>query len=481
VAAHATHQRLDDEQVQLGDRAKPLARTLMIAAVIGLVVSAGLGLVAGDRFKGFFHAYLAAYGFFVSLGLGAIFFVVVQHLTKAGWSVNVRRIAEALASTMPAIAVLSIPILVSVALYNGDLYPWAKHLNAGHGHHAAPHDEHAADTDHAEKAAGQQHPAADASGHAEAAEPDAGKQVSTKEHASKLSGQQMTPAEIEHHTAEKRHYLNLPFFFIRMAIYLGAWSLIGLWYWRNSVAQDADGDLSRTEKMERFAPMAAIVTMLTLSFGAVDLLMSLDPIWYSTIFGVYYFAGAAISIMAFMAITLHLLQAAGFLRNSVKVDHYHDLGKFLFGFTFFYGYIAFSQFMLMWYGNIPEENFWWQRHGGTTVSTDVTIWSFVLIALLFGKILIPFAGLLSRHVKRNKQGLIFWSVWQLAFCALDIFWIVMPQMGKSFNVMTVLMYLAAFVGIGGIMVSLFLTRLSAHSLRPLRDPRLHESTGFINV
>lgn len=475
MAAHATHHRPEDDKTQLGDRARPLATIAMGAAVIGLLACFGLGFIADEdhSFRRCLHAYLAAYGFFLSLGLGSLFFVIVQHLTKAGWSVNVRRIPETLASTMPLLALLSIPLVLSVVMNNGVLYPWAQPLHVAEHHEEtpAPAAEHAAD---------KQAPA-EAEGHA-AAKTEEGK--GEVEAAGAEEGHEGA-AEHKHHfleeVATKQKYLNVPFFLVRMAIYVGVWCVVGLYYYRNSVRQDADGDIERTNRMQLFSPISAILTMLTLTFAAVDLLMSLDPLWYSTIFGVYYFAGCAIGIFAFMSLTLHLLQANGYLKGSVTADHYHDLGKFLFGFVFFWGYIAFSQFMLLWYGNIPEEIGWWRLHGGTTVSADVTIWSYVLLALLFGKLLLPFGGLLSRHVKRNKAGLIFWSCWLLVFQALDIFWIVMPQLKGYFNTMTVVMYLAAFVGIGGVVLAAFLRTLGSNSLRPLRDPRLDESMAFTNI
>src|SRR5262249_40398389 len=148
VAAHATHHRPDDDKVQLGDRARPLITAATVAAVIGLVAAVGLGFVAGDSFKRFFHAYLAAYGFVLSVGLGSLFFVVVQPLTRAGGGVSAPRLRGARASTMPLIGILPAPIVVSVVLNNGMLSPGPRPLNVGdppETHGAPPAATHAAD------------------------------------------------------------------------------------------------------------------------------------------------------------------------------------------------------------------------------------------------------------------------------------------------------------------------------------------------
>ncbi len=164
----------------------------------------------------------------------------------------------------------------------------------------------------------------------------------------------------------KAAYLNVPFFIARLAVYFAVWGWIGRFYLRRSLAQDASGDPSLTTTMRRRSAPAMIVFALTLTFAAFDLLMSLDPGWYSTIFGVYYFAGAAVGVYALLPLAVFLLQRAGFIRRSVTVEHYHDLGKLLFGFVVFWAYIAFSQYMLMWYANLPEETHWFvarQQHG----------------------------------------------------------------------------------------------------------------------
>ena len=263
--------------------------------------------------------------------------------------------------------------------------------------------------------------------------------------------------------------------------HFAVWSLIGVWYWKQSIRQDETGDIEITRRLQFRAPVCLILFGLTLTFMAWDWIMSLDPVWYSTIFGVYYFAGSALAMFSSVILTVRFLQSRGLMVKSVTTEHFHDLGKFLFGFTFFWGYIAFSQFMLQWYGNIPDETGWFMRHGASTSSAND--FRAVLIVLLFGHFLLPFAGLLSRHVKRDKAGLSFWAIWMLVFCWFDIFWLIAPQLDNGnlhLGPLDLAEYLAVTLGIGGVFVAFVVRRASHDPVRPMRDPRLADSLAFEN-
>jgi hypothetical protein len=166
------------------------------------------------------------------------------------------------------------------------------------------------------------------------------------------------------------------------------------------------------------------------------------------------------------------VQSAGALRRTITTEHYHDLGKLVFAFTVFWAYIAFSQYMLMWYANLPEETFWYAaRQEGS--------WLWVSLILLFGHFLVPFLALMSRNVKRRKPLLVAGCCWMLLMQWVDVYWLVMP--GKSPGVVPLsLMDLALFLGIGGLFFAAAVRRLGAHSLVALKDPRLTESLGFEN-
>jgi hypothetical protein len=400
------------ERLNLREHAGPLYLAAQVLGIVGLVLAIVLGYFEQDGFRRFFYSYLIAFMFFLAIGLGGLFFVMLQHATKAGWSVNVRRIAEWYAASLPVMAILSTPLIVGVVLGKGLLYPWT------------------------------------------------------------------TPEWIaDEHGVFKGMWLSSGFFISRFVIYFVVWSSLGMWYWKQSVKQDHSGDINLTLRMQRLAPIGLILFGLTVTGAAWDWVMSLDPIWYSTIFGVYFFAGSTLTIFASLILTVRFLQCKGLLRESVTTEHFHDLGKFLFAFTFFWGYIGFSQFMLQWYGNLTDETEWFVRHGGSTLHPNA--FSPVVIALLFGHFLIPFPGLLSRHVKRKPIALTFWACWMLFFCWFDLFWLIMPQFDNGkFHVG--LIDLACLVGVGGVFISFVLRRASHESVRVMRDPRLADSLAFQN-
>jgi len=238
------------------------------------------------------------------------------------------------------------------------------------------------------------------------------------------------------------------------------------------VVQDSSGDPNLTLRMTRFAPISIIVFALTLTLASFDLIMSLDPKWFSTISGVYYFAGSVGAFFAVMILSLMLLQRAGIITESVTVEHYHDLGKFVFAFIVFWAYIAYSQYMLIWYANIPEETVWFQtRLEGP--------WGAFTAFLLFGHFIGPFLFLMSRKMKRRGLTLAVGVTWMLLMHWIDLYWLVKPVAGVhslSFHFVD----LTCFVGIGGFFVAVLARRLGKAALVPERDPRLVESLAFEN-
>jgi hypothetical protein len=224
--------------------------------------------------------------------------------------------------------------------------------------------------------------------------------------------------------------------------------------------------------METVSTAALILFAFTVTFFAFDFLMSLTPHWYSTIFGIYFFAGCVLGFFALLTVVAMIVQRAGALRHAITVEHYHDMGKLIFAFTVFWTYIAFSQYMLMWYANLPEETFWYAaRQEGSWVT-----WS---VFLLFGHFIVPFLALMSRNVKRRKPLLLVGACWMLAMQWADVYWLVMPgkspgRVGLSF------MDLAVFLAMGGFFFEFALRRLAAHPVVPQKDPRLTESLGFEN-
>jgi len=382
---------------------------LLLLGSVTLAVAFGLGKAEDDELRYFLHSYLTSYYYFLSISLGALFFVTLQHVTRAGWSVTVRRLAELLAANMLVLAILFLPIVISVIQGNGSLYRWA-------------------------------------------------------------DPQVVAGSELLQHKAP---YLNSRFFVARSVLYFAIWGLLGWYFLSRSVRQDRSGDAKLTQRMERFSAPALLLFAATLTFASFDWLMSLEAEWFSTIFGLYCYSGAVVGSLAAIILLAMLLQATGRLTAPITVEHYHDLGKLLFSFVFFWGYIAFSQYMLIWYANIPEETSWY-------LARQTGSWRWVSLLLLFGHLLIPFVGLLSREVKRRKTLLGFWAVWLAVFHWVDLYWLVMPSFdGTSARIG--LIDGTCLLGIGAVYVAGLVLVAGRRSLVQVADPRLEESLTFENT
>ena len=271
---------------------------------------------------------------------------------------------------------------------------------------------------------------------------------------------------------KKSAYLNPVFFTIRAVVYFTIWFLLGRGLYKTSLAQDAGYQPEQTVKMRKISAPGMILFALSITFASFDWLMSLDAHWYSTIFGVYIFGGSLLAILTFMIIYGNLLRQRGILAETITVEHYHDLAKFLFAFTIFWGYIGFSQYFLIWYANIPEETIWYlHRWEGT--------WKYVTMVTVFGHFIIPFILLMPRAVKRNLTALKYIAAWVMLMHWIDIFWLISPNIhhhGASLSWMDV----TATLGIGGIFLWYFLNRYYAHPLVPVNDPRLDVSIRMKN-
>ena len=371
-------------------------------AVLGAVLCALLG--AGNP-KQFFFSWLVSFLFFVSLALGALFFVLIQYATQGGWSIVLRRIGETTFTTIPVMAVLFLPLLFGL----GDLYAWA------------------------------------------------------------------VPGAAEHDALLrwKAPYLNVPFFLIRAALFFGIWTFMALLYYRGSRGQDATGDPAVSARLRLFAGPGIIVLALTQTFASVDWIMSLTPHWYSTMFGVYFFAGSFVGFIALLSVAAVAMRRAGLLDTVINAEHLQDVGKMLFAFMIFWTYIAFSQFFLIWYGNLPEETIWYKaRMEGS--------WLAVSIFIMAGHFVAPFFYLMGRAVKRNGVTLAIGGAWLLLMHFVDLYWQVMPTLHPE-GIRPSVLDVAAFVAVGGCFVAAVSWLMRRQALVPIRDPRLAESLAFENV
>jgi hypothetical protein len=284
------------------------------------------------------------------------------------------------------------------------------------------------------------------------------------------------PAHHDAILAGKAAYLNPAAWYARSAVYLAAWALLGWWFRRRSLLQDADGRPETTRRLQSISAPALIVFGVTVTFASFDWLMSVDPHWYSTIFGVYVFAGSMVAILAFLPLVAMAAERRGDpppLAGLVTLEHYHDLGKLQLGFVVFWAYIGFSQFMLIWYAAIPEETAWYavRLEGG---------WRGATIALAAGHFVLPFFVLLLRSVKRNRVQLAAVSTWLLVVHYLDLYWLVMPAIDRG-GFAPRLTDLTAWFGATAIFFATFGWLARRPALVPVGDPRLPESLTFENM
>jgi len=265
----------------------------------------------------------------------------------------------------------------------------------------------------------------------------------------------------------KQAYLNMTFFIIRVVLFAGGWILFSKKIVGLSLARDNDGADHWAQRLTRWSVGFILFFALSYSLFSVDMLMSLQPHWFSTIWGVYCFAGLFQSTMAFMILIGLYIRKQENWESIISLDHIHDLAKFLKGFTVFWAYIAFSQFMLIWYANLPEETIFYinRSHGG---------WWMVSMGLLVFKFVVPFLVLLPRWAKRTPVHLAAVCVLILLMQFVDLYWIVYPNISTehlSFGWMEI----GIFLGFLGGFLLLVFQFLGKHPLLPSKDPYLDEA------
>lgn len=266
----------------------------------------------------------------------------------------------------------------------------------------------------------------------------------------------------------KAPYLNIPFFVIRTLGIVGVWSLFAALFVRNSTKQDITRDPALTTRNIRLAAMFIPVFAVTLTLTSIDWGMSLEAHWFSTIYGVYYFSGTMLAALAAGTLVVFALQKGGGL-PPLRPDHYYSLGALMFAFVNFWAYIAFSQFMLIWYANLPEETYWFMarwRNG----------WEYVSVLLILVQFLVPYVALLSQESKMNPARLKFMAIWLLVAHALDLYWLVMPTYAPGITLGWVELGFP-LVGVG--MVILLLSwKSKRYNTVPIGDPKLKRGLDF---
>jgi hypothetical protein len=452
-----------------------------VAGVAGLA-AAGFGYTQDPR--RFAFSWMFAFVTVLAIALGAIFFVLVQRLTSAGWSVTVRRTAEFFANGIVVLIPLFLPILFSM----GHLFPWL-----GAGHEAKEPEAHssialvtpayaqepaAPATDHGPRHGLRMHAGGLAGGHAEppAGEAAHGGMGHGAEH--RVGPGMPDPHALIHSELmeSKTWWLTKNFFLVRVCIYFLVWTILAMRLFGWSTEQDKSKDPKLTVTAQKFSPPMTFLFAFTLTGAAFDWIMSLEPTWFSTIFGVYYFATAVVSSLAVIILVTMALKNSGPLDGAVTVEHYHDLGKLLFGFLVFWAYIGFSQFMLIWYAALPEETTWYHNRW------DYAPWESVSKLILLGHFVVPFFWLISRTFKRNLGRLQIGASILLVMHVVDMYWFVMPNFllgkeGFTFHWLDA----ACLLAVGGLYCAFVFYRMTQFSLVPVGDPRLERSLHFQNA
>ena len=270
----------------------------------------------------------------------------------------------------------------------------------------------------------------------------------------------------------KSVFLNTPFFSVRVIVILLIWFLFYYYIEKNSLKQDETGDQLLTKKNIILSVIFIPLFALTLTLQSIDWIMSLETKWFSTVFGVYVFAGLITAALAAILYIGVKLTENGYMHSKITKDHFYSLGTLLFAFVAFWGYIAFTQYLVIWYGNLPEETFWFMERwaGG---------WKIVSILIIIGNFVVPFFALISYSSKTNFKKLKFISIWVLVFHFLDVYWLIMPSMSYnklsySFSWMDISFLLAAV----GIIIFTFNKMFKKYNLIPVKDPKLQRGLDF---
>lgn len=265
----------------------------------------------------------------------------------------------------------------------------------------------------------------------------------------------------------KKAYLNYPFYLVRIVAFFGLWLLFKKLIVGNSLKQDETGDPKFTLKNASLSVAFILVFALSYSLFSVDSMMSLEPHFFSTIWGVYCFAGMLQSFFATMILFCLYIIKKGFSRGMINEEHVHDLAKYMMAFTVFWAYIAFSQFMLIWYANLPEETFFYldRTHGG---------WMMATAALFIFKFAVPFLLLLPRWAKRTPAHLVAVSLLILVMQYVDIHWMVYPNLNQEKWILG-WQEIGIFAGFAGLFIWAVTRFLSRHNIVAIKDPRLHEA------
>jgi hypothetical protein len=388
---------------QLDLTAPPVAKTIsQRSLVVGVVFGVVAVVLAFIQPQQFYRAYLLGFMDWLGVALGSMAILMIRHLTGGGWGMVIRRILGAAMRTVPLLAALFIPVVVGMK----HLYIWARPLS------------------------------------------------------------EVTDKHLHDHLVDiTKTYLTTSGFIYRAIFYFVIWNLLSFLLTKWSKETDKPGAPDPTGKFRTVAGPGLILYGFTISFAAIDWVMSLDPSWISTIFGLVILIGQVLSAMCFAVVVERILFNYKPMSEMLKPDFVHDHGKWMITFVMVWAYFNFSQWLIIWAGNLPAEiTFYMTRlHGG---------WGNIGLFLVLFHFAIPFAILLSRPFKRDIRKLVWLAVWLLLMRYVDLFWIIEPNFSKTLSV--TLADIVVPIAIGGLWLACFFYNLNALPLLPAYDPSAGE-------
>ena len=393
--------------------------------VAGLAVAAAGFFIDGPQAAA--AGWLTAIVFWVGIAVGMLFLIMLGYIFDAGWSIVLRRQLEHGVSVFKWLALLFVPLLLLSWFYQrGLIWRWMD-------------------------------PAFDFAG---------------------IGGHGTVATDILY--GKKSGFLSIGFFTVRAVAYFGIWIGLATVFRRNSFSQDADGDPKWTLSSRKWAAAGLALTAVSSTFAVIDWVKSLEYHWFSTMYGVWYFANGIRGALSMLALISIVGLDRGTFTGVVNRTHLYDVGKLMLAFTIFWAYITFSQYFLIWNANVPEETFWYNLrevlHTG-----EASQWKVVGMTILFGYFLVPFLYLLSYKAKVTPKLLAPVAIWILALSLLDVCYNVLPfrkdSAGDALPLLSLQLVwtLAAVAGVGGICVWSYLRSFPTAKLIPIRDPRIRES------
>jgi len=265
----------------------------------------------------------------------------------------------------------------------------------------------------------------------------------------------------------KHFYLNIAFFIGRAIFYFAVWNLVSYLLNKWSREQDLTGERDLTRKLQGLSGPGLVLYGLTVTFASIDWVMSLDPTWFSTIFGMLFMGGQGLSAMAFTIAVIVVLSNYKPMSEVIQPRHLHDLGKLMLAFLMLWAYFAFSQFLIIWSGNIPEEVTWYTRRLHSS-------WRYIGLALVLLHFALPFVLLLSRDLKRNARTITIIAILIFVMRYVDLYWMTGPEFHEGHFAVS-WMDLIMPIGIGGVWLWYFASQLKTRPLVPVQDPYLEDA------